>query len=320
MIKKILFSILILLFSQFSLLESRSIEVLPSIVNIQNLKPGNTFGFYEGTGLAISIPNSGGHHKYIVEYPSDNLSKYKPFKGYLIFPQKDWIHFSKDTIELFGNDTGYVNFYLNIPDEPSLYNQSFELPINVIQLPGSSSEESNMELKLGVSLKYFVETHSVRPVGTIPYGPIGIVPHILRFGVYGEGEFSSDFVIYNNDNKDHVYHVYTYIPKFPKDGRPILDIPSSNGGYWIQDPGWVRPFKPSIWSFFKGENKIKIKPGTREKCSISINIPKSAQLPKQVAMPGGYYYTPTFWEAIIMVESDNGQARFCRVKMFPIQK
>ncbi len=291
----------------------KSIEVYPSLVNLQNVKPGEPFDLNRDAKISIHVPNQGRDMYYAIMLAENENKNYKGFQPW---PDISWFEFSEDTFFIKHGDTAKINAVISIPDEEKFYNQAYMLPIRIKEVNKAGQVSVRVGVQLSITVKYFIETQTNRSIDTPPAGDIGVMPSVLYAknsqGISAEEEIK----IFNNDDVKHTYKLWTYAPEMMDTINIALDIPVSAGGHWIKNESWTCPKMMKSFFFFNKGRQITIGPRESKCYPLVIDIPASASFPEKVQMPGGRSYTPTFWEAIIMIESDTGEQRFCRVKNF----
>ncbi|MBN2542417.1 hypothetical protein JXI42_06080 [bacterium] len=291
-----------------------SIEAFPAMLCIQNLQPGSSFNLEEESNFAITIPNQS-NTRYLYKVVLKEVANI--LGGYQRLPN-DFIKFVPDSVIVEPWDTGRVNVIVTIPEGDEYYNKNYEAPIQIRKFPVSKKgAPMGVSFQLNVTVDYFFETVNNRDVSNFQ-GEFEVIPNVALVTDYVLGsDVIQNITIFNNDNKKHTYTLNTYAPEMQDTISIVRDILVSIPGHWIIEDNWVQPeTKKFLFLFDKGKN-ITVGPKDKKEYRIDINVPSDAKLPESVLMPGNIYYVPTFWESIIMVESDTGQKDFVRIKVFP---
>ena len=263
------------------------LAVGPTGLLIQNVKPDDVYDIEQVSGVTLNITNRDNlPHTYILTTHKPSMSAAgKWIKGYLEIPEPHWLWFEKDEVMVDANSMAKIKMYLKIPDKEKYYNQHWSISLLVKAKP-----EPGQMIGLAAAPNFQIETEAKEKLEVKPDGSIAFEPSLilLEDAILGS-KIKAKVKIYNNDHKKHKYRINSHI--FPKD-PDRRQISKSSGYSWIPNPKWIKPKKV-----------IRIGPGKSADLSFKVNIPRNEE-----------YYGQE-WEAIILVEPEEGLPGFIRVQV-----
>ena len=268
--------------------EAASLKVAPARFIVHNVKPGNLYDIYAETGLRLTIYNDDEVSRTWL------LSTHRPSergrweKGYAEIPDARWCWFEKNEITVEAKSKAYANLYLKIPDEEKYYNQHWIVTLGV----GGNSGRPG--ISLAVDIRVQIETKSNADVNASPHGLIGLKPSMIRFEQVTPGRSeNAQVVLYNNDETEHDY---TIISLF-EDSQTEKGTYLTHSYKAIPNTAWV-----------SGKKKIWISPGGSVALHLELKVPAdAANFSKK-------------WEDILLIQPDEGPARFVRVQILTQEK
>jgi hypothetical protein len=209
-------------------------------------------------------------------------------KGYAEIPDPDWFYFDQDRIRIGPGEEARVGMHLNIPDQEEYYNQRWVVYVDV-----TTETEEGETFKAAVRPNYMIETLAKEDVEARPYGELGLAPSVVRPEEVETGRRTrASFRLYNNEETRRTYTLNSYIPQATRERQ---DISGSPGYQWIEDENWVRPAR----------RRVRLGPGQVREVALNILVPEG----KEAEDLG--------WEAIVLVEPDEGLSGFIRVLIEP---
>ncbi|CAN2044980.1 Secreted protein [Candidatus Magnetomoraceae bacterium gMMP-1] len=257
-----------------------------------NISPGSfclekiDIGVDENLGIDLVVSTKDSNHNVFLVRTDTPFAK-NVLKGYIPIPDASWLYFSNDRLTLDKNGVGKARMFFKIPNEEKYLNQHWIVETKVKPAPVGGDL-----FLMQLTATYMIETRASADVKERPYGILGIVPSRVNVkNIIPEKVKQAAFKIYNNDKIAHTYSLstHTFMPALKKK----LSISIAPGYEWVRDTNWVKPVN----------EKITVKPGGIKQADLNIKIPKNVE------------YEDEGWEAIVMVEPDNGRAGFVRVLM-----
>ena len=252
----------------------------PGGLLIQQVSIGETYDLHNGTGISLKVYNR-------QDRPAAyRISAHKPsaagsgrwMPGYMEIPDSSWLSFDKNEVTIEQQGVGEVNLYLKVPDDAVYYNQHWAVTVSIEGV--ATPEEA---IAMAAYLPFEIETESREGTGKRPWGKIGVEPSMLNFHAGKKQKIK----IYNSSDKDHKYQIRVGVPPntFPA-RRPGL----SPGYGEIPEASWIGI----------SNKDILIRQGKMIEVTVLLHLPE--KLPA---------HGP--WEAIIWVESDDGDTAFARI-------
>ncbi|MCD6532379.1 hypothetical protein J7K99_08050, partial [bacterium] len=131
------------------------ISVSPGTFLIQDVPVGKKFDISEKVGYVIRIGRNSGAGVYVLtpRRPSEDGTK---ATGFYDFPDPSWFHLQRDTLSFAADSTSYTKMWLELPDDPSLYNRHFLLGVDV----SPTLESTRGMIAVGAYLLYRFETEA----------------------------------------------------------------------------------------------------------------------------------------------------------------
>jgi len=272
-IKRILLGFVI---SAVSVVFGASVGVVPAIVSFDFLPPGYTFNMEKKAGTPILIPNDNDVPLVFQVSFEANKPPKSLLPGYENFPDISWCKAIPETVIVQPHDTGRVNLIIEIPNDPQLCNQYWELGVVV-------STKRALEMKAGgVQFGIFPSVRGSYLISTLPKE--GVNPKSKPTAVVPSAAFISTdeaiagkkltFKIFNNDTVPHNYVIEPYeFPHFPKyDVRlAIQNLGDNKPG----DLGWISVSKGFL--FFK-KNTVRLNPGEFAEWTVSVKLPDKPEV------------------------------------------
>ena len=263
--------------------EAASLKVAPSRFIVHDVNPGKLYDIYRETGLRLTIFNDDEVSRTWV------LSTHRPSergrweKGYEEIPDPRWCWFEKNEIRVKAKSKAYATLYLKVPDEESYYNQHWIVTLGV----GGNSGRPG--ISLAVDIRVQIETKSNADVNAKPHGLLGLKPSMVRFDQVSPGiSEDAEVVLYNNDETGHDYTITS-----------LFDDSKTEKGTYLTHSYEAIP--SSAW--VTGEKNIWISPGGSEVLHLELEVPADrASFSKK-------------WEDILLIQPDDGPARFVRVQI-----
>jgi len=276
--------ILFFMFTGPGIAYGAGLKVSPGAFSLQNARVGEDVDL----DIDLVITNKGDEERVFV------ISTTKPqkikIKGYTEIPDPSWFYFDKNRVKIGPGQEAKVAMHLKVPDKAKYYNQHWLL---YAQIRGEAKKGETFEA--AVAPNYMIETQAKADIETRPHGELGLAPSTVKATVVVPGtEEKVNFKIYNNDDKKHVYAVYSYIPKATKAKQDISGTP---GYEWIGDEDWLKP----------ATRALTLNPGQAKEVSLDIFIPKGEKCKDKG------------WESIIYVEPEKGQTGFVRILIEPLK-
>ncbi|HDG67622.1 MAG TPA: hypothetical protein ENG11_00555 [candidate division Zixibacteria bacterium] len=157
------------------------ISVSPGTFLIQDVPVGKKFDISEKVGYVIRIGRNSGAGVYVLtpRRPSEDGTK---ATGFYDFPDPSWFHLQRDTLSLAADSTSYTKMWLELPDDPSLYNRHFLLGVDV----SPTLESTKGMIAVGAYLLYRFETEPKEGVvPELPAGEMAFVPSVVEFDSLG---------------------------------------------------------------------------------------------------------------------------------------
>lgn len=260
---------------------ARGIRVSPGAFCLQGIDVGTDTDL----GIDLVITNLGSDEEIFTVKPlRPSQAKERWLKGYSEIPDPTWLYFKEDKIVIGPNGEGRLRMHLKIPDEERYLNQHW-----MVYLEVTTETRKGEMFRVGIKPNYMIETRSKENIKERPYGLLGLAPSTLRVtGVVPGKKRWAYFRIYNNDKFDHTYTLSSYIPKKSSEKQ---DISISPGYEWVGDTDWIRPSRTRI-TLLAGEVKY-----------VDLDV----------VVPEGAKYQDLGWEAIVLIEPDEGLSGFVRV-------
>ena len=264
-----------------ALLWGVGISISPGTFLIQHVPVGKKFDISKEVGYVIKLGRDSSAGVYVLtpRKPSEDNVK---ATGFYDFPDPSWFHLQRDTLSLAADSTSYTRMWLELPDDPSLYNRHFLLGVDV----SPTVESTRGMIAVGAYLLYRFETEpkdSVVP--QLPAGEMVFVPSVVEFDSLGRtANVSRSLKLYRGGSVKTRVKLYRLDPESEVAKYTILLTP----GYHRAPEGMV----------FFPEN-------------ITIDPKEGGKLFVQVA----YDKPPAYkrLEEIIIAESQFGEKAFLRV-------
>lgn len=258
------------------------LTVEPGGLLIQQVSIGETYDLYSGTGISLKVYNR-------LDRPAAyRVSTHKPsaaginrwVQGYMEIPDSSWLYFDKNEIYIEPQGMGEVKLYLKVPADGGYYNQHWAVTVSVegVATPGDA-------FAMAAYLPFEIETESREKTEMRPWGEIGVAPSILTLQAGENGKVK----IYNSDDRDHNYRIRAGVPP----ATSAVRRPGMTPGYSeIPEVSWLGI----------SHKDISIRQGRVMEISVRPHIPD------KLASHGP-------WEAILWVESDDGDSAFARINL-----
>ncbi len=279
------------------------LAVEPGGLLLQDVTPGESYDLAEKTGIFLTIHNRDRNdHTYVIasHRPSEVGNRRVP-AGYSDIADPSWLSFKQSEIRVPAQGSSKVRMFLRIPEDERYHNQHWSVSVSVAGKP-----EPGETLTLAVYPRFEIET-AAKPRAELrlrPAGATGLAPSVVTLTPRAEGRFTSEFVISNNDGSKHSYRFRPAAQGETGYGRQISP---SGELVWLPadaavtvrpprsavDSGWSIRWWPALWL-------------ARHR---HIAIPVEVRLPRGVVPPA------LDWETIVLVERDDGDIGFVRLRV-----
>lgn len=257
------------------------LSVEPGSLLIQHVTLGRTYDLFHDLNVPIVIRHKG-------DSPCTYcLSTHKPseigklVEGYTDIFDPSWLWFDKNEVTILPNGSATIQMYLRVPKDDRFYNQHWTVGIKV-----ESKPEYGKIFVLGVISRIHLETEINEDIGIKPDGLLGVCPARIKIG--GKNK-KAMLRIFNNDKKKHQYQLRVFVPNKNARHEQINISPKFN---WIPDTGWIKV----------NHQRIVIGQGKSRNIKLQLSLPDG----KKVITP---------WEALLMVQPDEGVTGFVRVQI-----
>jgi len=166
--------------------------------------------------------------------------------------------------------------------------------------------EPGETLTLAVYPRFEIET-AAAPRGGLslkPAGAVGVCPSVIDMVTGSGGIRGGEFVLCNNDGRTHSFRLSVPPDGDVGDGKKVFP----SGGYgWAPDSRWITLRRPAAESYSRWS--------VRTWPTVWLARHSSLTVPVEVHVPAGAPGLPGGWEAIVLVERDDGRVDFARVRM-----
>ncbi len=291
--KNFIIPVILVLCSSF--LFGASIEILPALVSFDFIPPGYTFNMEAKTGTPILVPNNNDAKLQFSVSFSAQKAPNSLLPGYTNFPDVSWCHIEPDTdIWVAAHDTGRVNLFFRIPDDPKYLNQYWELGVVVAGKQGIKTKSGGVSMGIIPSVmgSYLISTlpnPKAQPADRLT----SIVPS-AAFLKTDEAIKGKDltFSIYNNDTVPHDYVIKPY--EFPH--FEWYDVRLSIQFLGEHKEGKLSWLKTSHGFLFFKKNTVHLEPGQSAQWTVSVKLPNNKEVKEA---PG--------WDLVVKILPDNSK-------------
>jgi len=268
------------------------LAVQPGGLLIQEVVPGETYDFKEKTGIGLTIFNRDGRDRVYVlstHRPSESGSRRLP-PGYSDLPDPAWLRFDREEMLVPAQGSVEVRMYLAIPADSRYWNQHWSVSVGVVgkATPGEM-------INLAAYPRFEIETAPAprRELKLRPVGEIGLVPSRLTFARMTPGSRrEAECIVCNNDKRRHWFRFSVLAEGVVSADQRIVATGDSR---WMPLPEWVRVREDKIW-LAKWQTRSM---------ALRVRLPRTAEIPAEG------------WEAIILVQRDDGRTGFVRLLVTP---
>jgi hypothetical protein len=268
--------------------EEMGLSVKPGGLLIQKVPIGQLYDMDSSIKMRFKIFNqSDKPRRYTIKVDKPVKVGVKVLKGYTQIPDPSWFWFEKNEVLVPANQVEETKMFLRIPNEEKYCNQKWAVGIDV-----EGRAEAEEKLVLAVSPVFYLETESRSEVKEKPAGFLGLVPGVVALEdvALGKSKGISKIRIYNNDTQLHRYTISSIIPSGEPGSQVIIPSPNFS---WIAKKEWLKPNKDTL----------KIGSDEEKEIVLDLDIPKKKEFLNQR------------WEAILLVESEEGLANFVRIQI-----
>ncbi len=259
------------------------ISISPGTFLIQDVPVGKKFDISKQVGYVIKLGRGSSASVYVLtpRKPSEDNTK---ATGFYDFPDPSWFHLERDTLSLASDSTSYTRMWLELPDDPSLYNRHFLLGVDV----SPTVESTKGMIAVGAYLLYRFETEPKEGVvPKLPAGEMAFVPSVVEFDSLGrQANVSKTVKLFRGGGVKTKVKLYRLDPESEVAKYTILLTP----GYRRAPEGIV---------FFPDQITIDPKDGGK----LFVQVAYDKPLPYKRL------------EEIIMAESQFGEKAFLRVRI-----
>jgi len=120
-----------------SLHAAAGLRVGPSEITLKNISPGDVYDFQRDNGILLRVYNDCDEkQEYSVASLKSSEINNVP-EGYTDIPEKDWLSFETNEIEIAPHEVGEVKMYLNIPDNSEYFGKLWVVSIRVRSVVGT---------------------------------------------------------------------------------------------------------------------------------------------------------------------------------------
>jgi len=259
-----------------------ALTVSPGAFTAQNVEPGED----KDTGIDLTVTNdTDKEREFSIKVVAPKEAQNKSLKGYRTLPELGWFRLEKKDLIVPPGGQGKSRIFINIPKNEKYYNQHWEVSclLEYVGQKGLFQE--------AVMTRYMIETRTKADVSESPHGELGIAPAAVKITKQDRKEGKEfGFKIYNNTTEVRLYTIKSFVPK-QKSGK--LEINVTPGLAWAKKSSWVRPLPA----------KIKVEPGAVGEVKLKVSVPEKTITPE------------TGVEALIFIDSEQGERRFVRVQI-----
>jgi len=252
--------------------------VSPGAFCAQNVEPGKDID----TGTDVTINNdTDKDREFSIEVVPARKTSTESLKGYSPMPDTAWLSLEKTQVMVPAHGEAKSRLFIHIPDEERYYNQKWAVSC-LIQYIGQKGL-----FQEAIQTLYLFETKSKAPVTLRPDGNMAVVPGVIK----ATGTDSKvRFKLFNNTAEKHTYTIKTFKPE---NNTGKTEVSSTPGLSWVKKISWVSPVS----------KKVNVGPGMEKDVELKMQVPKS-----ELKDGKGV-------EAVIFIDSDDGEQRFVRVQV-----
>lgn len=268
--------------------EAVSLRVAPAGFILHDVEPGKVYDIYKETGLRLTIYNEEEVSRTWL------LSTHRPSergrweRGYGEIPDAGWIWFAQPEITVPPEGKAYGHLLIKIPDEPQYYNQHWVATLSIQGKAGAPG------IGLAVNVRAQIETEVSEDAPGRPHGLLAMKPSALVFNNVAPGaKFEGEILLFNNDDKPHVYSILSLFADEEVDKRTYL----RHAFEAIPDPSWITT-----------------------DTQIAIDAGKSAALKVAVDVPDNVAHFGKQWEDALLISPDEGRAEFVRIQILTMEE
>jgi len=277
------------------------LAVEPGGLLLQDVTPGELYDLAAKTGIMLTIHNRDRNdHTYVISShrPSEVGNRRVP-PGYSDIVDPSWLWFEQSEVRVPAQGASQVRMFLRIPDDERYHNQHCSVSVGVVGKP-----EPGETLTLAVYPRFEIETaaSSREELRLRPAGAIAFAPSVLTLRPRGAG-LVGEFVVCNNDSRRHQFKLWVASRGELGDGRQLFP----SGGYeWLPENDWVALRRPAAgagpgWSAVSWP-------------ALWLGGCRHAAIPVEVKLPEGVSVPELGWEAVVVVQREDGQLGFVRVR------
>ena len=265
------------------------LSVEPGGLLIQHVKPGETYDLAQKSGISLKVSNRD------TKARTYRLSTHRPSEvgsgawlaGYAEIPDPSWFWFEQPEVTVAPGGDGHAKMFLRIPPGAQYDNQQWVVSVGVEGTP-----QAGETMALAAFPRYQIETEASADAGTVPAGPLGVVPSVLQMPI---PTATRRVTLWNNDA---TARRYTFSVKTAPSGVEREQIAPSAGRAWVPEPTWITVKK----------RHVTIEPHQSRVIEVQARAPSTAS---NAAQP---------WEALLWIEPDAGPARFVRIQLEAAQE
>ncbi len=237
-----------------------TVSLLPGIVSFDFLPPGVKFDMKAQTGIPLYLPNE---NEYPIVYKMSLEGGKSPehlLPGYTNFPDFSWCRIEPESIVVQPNDTGEVNLYIDLPNDPKLCNRHWEIGVVAKSASGMTLSAGAVNFGIFPSVRGSVLI-STKPDNTYnPTDVSAVVAPSAKFVPLSAALSGTDYVftLFNNDTVAHEYTVESY--KFPEEGPGGIRLSiQATGEHLSGKTDWIKPVDaPKVTVPAKQSKVVKI--------------------------------------------------------------
>jgi len=277
------------------------LAVEPGGLLLQDIALGELYDLAEKTGIFLTIHNRDRNdHTYVItSYRPSEVGNRRLPVGYSDIGDPSWLWFEQSEVRVPAQGAGKVRMFLRIPEDERYRNQHWSVSVGVAGKP-----EPGETLTLAVYPRFEIETAAAprEELRLRPAGAIGFAPSIVTLRPRGDS-LVGEFVLCNNDSKRHQFKLWVALGGELGEGRRVFP----SGGYeWMPENDWIALQRP-IAGVGPGWSAIAWP-------ELWLGGQHHVALPVEIRLPPGMSAPAPGWEAVAVVQRDDGQLGFVRVR------
>jgi len=280
------------------------LAVEPGGLLLQDVGPGELYDLAAKTGILLTIHNRDRNdHTYVISShrPSEVGNRRVP-PGYSDIGDPSWLWFEQPEVRVPAQGSSRVRMFLRIPDDERYRNQHWSVSVAVVGKP-----EPGETLTLAVYPRFEIETAAVAKSGLRlkPAGEVAVCPSVVTLDALAkQARLRGEFVLCNNDRKTHRYRLTVLAQE---EAAQRVRFSPSGGFTWLPESSWVSVRRPHLWAdprwSFADWPAVWLARQSYLAIPVELRVPNSVQAPE-----GG-------WEALLLVEREDGATAFARVQV-----